>query len=215
MSFLISPGNPSSLRIAQLVQSDFEALSHFETHTRHESLGSGDFLIALSYPRLVPLEKRNRFLQAAVLHASNLPTGRGWSPANWQLSNLETQLCVSLIAMEDAVDSGAILAQAFLEVPLSQLWQETEKKMEYLQANLIGKLLRNEVSIGSGKAQAGVATYYPRRTKVHSKVDPLLPICEQWGIFRAADSTRFPNYFFLHGRKYEITIEDLGEANED
>jgi methionyl-tRNA formyltransferase len=50
------------------------------------------------------------------LHAGRLPEYRGGSPLNWQIINGETSAGVSVISMNEGIDSGDVLAEA--EVPI-------------------------------------------------------------------------------------------------
>ena len=43
-----------------------------------------------------------------VLHASDLPDGRGWSPHVWDVISGKSSLTLSLINAEDSVDTGHI-----------------------------------------------------------------------------------------------------------
>ena len=43
-----------------------------------------------------------------MIHASDLPKGRGWSPHIWGLINEAQQITISLLEAVDKVDSGDI-----------------------------------------------------------------------------------------------------------
>src|SRR5215207_6931705 len=45
----------------------------------------GDFLLCLSSTRLVPPSVLARSRHNLVVHQSDLPRGRGWSPVSWQI----------------------------------------------------------------------------------------------------------------------------------
>ena len=45
----------------------------------------GDFAFYLSYGQIVPLEILDKNKHNLVVHASDLPAGKGWSPMSWQI----------------------------------------------------------------------------------------------------------------------------------
>ena len=59
----------------------------------HNVVG-GDILFLISCSELIKLEVRNKYRKCFVIHASNLPKGRGWSPHVWQiLDGEEKDMC--------------------------------------------------------------------------------------------------------------------------
>ena len=51
-----------------------------------------------------------------VLHVSDLPRGRGWSPYIWELINGATFIKVSLIEAKEEVDAGQIWLQEKISI---------------------------------------------------------------------------------------------------
>ena len=49
-----------------------------------------------------------KFRNNLVVHASDLPNGKGWSPLTWQILNGKKKIHISLIEAEEKVDSGKI-----------------------------------------------------------------------------------------------------------
>ena len=213
ISLLYGDGSPIAQRLVTRVRDSFPN-KVFDSNWHHDTCSGGDLLIALSYPRIVPQQVRLLYGKAIVLHASPVPVGRGWSPANWMLETLETRFTVSRLEMTDRVEKGKVCSQVRFEFPLSGLWNSLSRVLEEAQFSLLHRALSGEVNFMSGSEQKGRASYFPRRTPESSQIDPSKSIVSQWGTIRAADSDRFPNYFFLHGHKYQLTVEDLGEANE-
>lgn len=214
VSILCGKNNPVSLRVARRIMASFPD-KVFQFVFDYEGCRGGDILIALSYPRLVPKSVRSLYSLALVLHASPVPIGRGWSPANWMLENLETQFTISLLEMGDGVDEGRVMAQAEFEFPISGLWASFSNALEKAQFGLLKDAISGEIDFDSGVNQTGKGSYFRRRTPSDSKIDPSKSLKSQWGVIRAADPIRFPNYFFLHGTKYKLYVEEMGEDNED
>ena len=73
-----------------------------------EQVTNGDLLFLVSCSLLVDRAVTKSFKHAMVLHASDLPKGRGWSPHIWELLNGADQITVSLLDAAAAVDCGDI-----------------------------------------------------------------------------------------------------------
>ncbi|QKJ25043.1 hypothetical protein HRU87_02250 [Aquiluna borgnonia] len=208
VTFLVGLDNPDYLEIVARISQLFPALS-LEIAQEFDSLTGGDVLIALSFPKKVPSRVTSKFRLAAVIHASPLPVGRGWSPANWMLENMETDFTLTLLKMADEIDSGDIIDTQRFQVPLSGIYCDFRVALIENQVKLLERLLTGSLPISSSAPQIGSPTYYNRRTPRNSELDPGVSISEQWGKIRAADSQRYPNYFYLYGRKFKVTIEGM------
>ena len=68
----------------------------------------GDFLFLISCHQIIGADVRARYGHTLVIHASDLPKGRGWSPMAWEVLNGADSVTVSLLNAEDGVDSGDI-----------------------------------------------------------------------------------------------------------
>src|SRR5262245_31216191 len=74
-------------------------------------LRGGDILFLISCHEILSRRDRERYGAALVIHSSDLPEGRGWSPQNWYIIEGRNELVVSLLDADDKVDSGAIWAK--------------------------------------------------------------------------------------------------------
>ena len=74
-------------------------------------LAGGEILFLVSCNEIIGKDVRDRYMATLVIHASDLPKGRGWSPHIWQIIEGKKEIMVSLLEAEDAVDSGAIWAK--------------------------------------------------------------------------------------------------------
>lgn len=195
-----------------------QTADEFTIRTFHdeEDLQGGNFLFALSFPRLIRKETFSKYELPVVLHASDLPRGRGWSPANWAAENLETEIVISAIRMAEAVDTGNVLAKVKLDFPLNHIWSDLIPKLERSQADLIVGLIAEESSNRFDTPQEGTPTYFRRRILADSEVHAQISLADQWGKIRASDSNRYPNYFQYLGRTFKLTVEPWqDETNEN
>ena len=209
VDILIGSLNPASLLLVETLRQDLPQLE-INVLEDHVKCNGGELLVALSYGRLVPESVFSSYGLATVIHASALPKGRGWSPANWMLENLETSFTISLIKMVDEIDAGPIIAQRSFELVRANLWVDFVQESQRAQESLLLDLLRGELNTVNLKLQEGSPSYFRKRTPSDSEIDPSRSIEEQWGKIRAADPVRFPNYFRLHGTEFVLEVKKRG-----
>lgn len=206
---LMGVSNPASLALVEALRQDLPLLK-INVLDHHSKCNGGELLIALSYGRLIPESVFSLYGLATVIHASALPKGRGWSPANWMLENLETSFTISLIQLVNEIDEGPIIAQQSFELGIADLWVDFVQESERTQKTLLLELLRGELDLVNLKPQEGLASYFGKRSSADSEVDPSRSLEEQWGKIRAADPSRYPNFFKLHGKEFVLEVKERG-----
>lgn len=173
-----------------------------------KDLQGGDLLIMISCSEIITSRERSLYAKSLVLHASDLPRGRGWSPHIWEIMNGAQKLTVSLIEAEDLVDSGSIWHQIQIEIPKDALWDEINHRLFEAELLLIDFAVRDFSTIAPKKQNSDIPpTYYKRRGPNDSEINPELSISSQFNKIRVCDPKRFPAYFFLHGSKYIISLK--------
>ena len=203
-----------------------EALSawmrnHADTHDiallrKTDGLRGGDILFLVSCHEVVGSTLRGSYRHTLVLHASDLPEGRGWSPHVWSILNGARGLTVSLLDAEDAVDSGAIWAKARFDVPDHALHEEIDAALFKAEMELMDRAI-DMVANGARptpQAEDG-ATYWPRRRPEDSEIDPHRPLDEVFDAIRVADPRRYPAFFRLRGHVYTIELRKVGTDETD
>jgi methionyl-tRNA formyltransferase len=182
-----------------------------------KDLGGGDVLFMISCSEIVSSIDREAYGACLVLHASNLPYGRGWSPHIWQIIGGAEAIVLSLLEAEDAVDSGRIWHQITLPIPKHALWDEINQELFDAEIALIDFAVREfNTVIPVEQDQSVEPTFFPRRTPVHSKLDPERSIATQFDLIRACDPIRFPAYFELYGHTYKLVLEKIsGQTGRD
>jgi len=183
---------------------------------KKELLG-GEILFLVSCSEIVSIADRAVYRTSLVLHASNLPVGRGWSPHIWQVIGGAQEVTLSLLEAEDKVDSGRIWHQTTFPVPKHALWDEINERLFNAEIELIDLAVHEfDTVIPKPQDIATVPTYYPRRTPDASKLDAERSIASQFDLIRVCDPTRFPAFFELHGEKYKLTLEKINDVpNQD
>ncbi len=176
------------------------------SHDMH-SVPVADLCFLLGWKRIVRRQFRERYRHVLVVHASDLPRGRGMSPMTWRVLGGASRLPVSLIEAEDAVDSGAIYAQEWLTLAGNELLPELQQTLgESTMRLCAGAIEAYGLGRLVGQPQQGEPTTYRWRKPQDSRLDPDRSIREQFNLLRVVDNEKYPAFFDLHGRRYVVQI---------
>lgn len=175
-------------------------------------LSGGDLLFLVSCSEIIEESDRNQFLATLVLHASDLPKGRGWSPHIWEIAAGANHINLSLLEAEDRLDTGKIWEKRQISIPKDALWDEINHLLFSAEIDLLDLAVKQ---FGQQKAdqqdESEIPTYYPKRTLSDGRLDPDKTISEQFDQIRVCDPNRFPAFFELRGSKYKLFLEKLDE----
>lgn len=187
---------------------DASPRARVQVHRDHRTLGGGDFLFLVSCHQIIRADVRSRYRHTLVLHASALPQGRGMSPQVWQILEGQGGFTVSLLEAHDELDAGRIWQQRDVDVPFTDLYDEINARLFDAEIELMDWALAN-CDKTEPQAQVGTPSYYRRRTPDDSRIDPELPIVDQFDLLRVADPSRYPAFFDHRGQRYRIRIDKL------
>jgi len=179
-----------------------------ELHLSSPELRGGDFLFLVSCQEVIRSSLRSKYRYSLVLHESDLPQGRGWSPLVWQILERRTNITVSLIDAADPVDTGDIWSQETVLVEDHEVLSEIAQKIALAKIRLMKWAMINCFS-ATPSPQKGTPSYYRRRIPEDSRIDPCRPIAEQFDLMRIADPERYPCFFDIRGHRYKIFIEKV------
>ena len=189
-----------------------EGIHEVELIRSQAQLSGGDILFLISCSQIIGEEERRAYRKVLVLHASDLPQGRGWSPHIWQIIAGAEEITVSLLEAEDPVDSGAIWKTVRISIPKHALWDEINARLFDAEIELIDFAVREFERISPIPQDTTIApTYYPQRIPTDSRVDPYGSISSQFDRIRVCDPNRFPAFFELHGKKFKLVLEKFDE----
>jgi methionyl-tRNA formyltransferase len=173
-------------------------------------LAGGDVLFLISCTEILTPERRGLYRHVIVLHASDLPKGRGWSPHVWALLEGARAITVSAISAAERVDSGDVWAKRSFDVAPHALHDEIHAalfdKEVKLMHDVVGMIRRGEGPVPQPDVEP---TYYPRRSPADSELDPGKSIAEQFDRMRVCDPERYPAFFKMHGHVYEVRLKKV------
>ena len=135
---------------------------------------SPDVVIVVAYGQIIP----KNFLSIAKfgfinIHASLLPKWRGAAPIQRAIMNGDKKIGVSIMKIEEKLDSGPIVASKEIELNQNATHGEIEKKLSVIGANLLVENLKR-LEGGDLKFTAQVhseATYAKKIDKNETKID--------------------------------------------
>tara|TARA_B100001063_G_C16695344_1_gene519456 strand:+ start:64 stop:705 length:642 start_codon:yes stop_codon:yes gene_type:complete len=168
---------------------------------------NGTLLFLISCSEIVKKQHRDFFEHTLVLHASDLPKDRGWSPHIWAILNGANELTLSLLEAEDKVDTGAIWKKLRIPLDGNELYDEINEKLFAAELQLITWACENVDSVAPVLQDESATNYLRKRTPEDSEVDISQSLESQFNLLRVCDPERFPAYFYKNGCKYKIKIE--------
>ncbi len=180
--------------------------------TTHAEIAEGTCAFYLGCLKITPPEvlKRNKY--NLVVHASDLPKGRGFAPMTWQILEGKNRIPFCLIEAADDVDAGAIYYKDYLELSGFELCDELRDLQGEKSIELCKKFL-SQKELPQGTEQTGEPSIYARRRSIDSRLDLNKTILEQFNLLRTVDNIRYPAFFEHGGKKYKIQIEEIKEEN--
>lgn len=189
-----------------------QGIHQIELVRKKSELSGGDILFLISCAEIIGSADRSAYHASLVLHASDLPRGRGWSPHIWQIIEGAEEITLSLLEAEDKVDSGRIWKKLRFPVPKHALWDEINARLFDAEIELIDFAVREFGKISPTEQDAGIEpTFYSRRSPSESEIDPSQSLASQFDKIRVCDPIRFPAFFELHGKKYKLVLEKIND----
>lgn len=172
------------------------------THNADE-VKQGDILVMLSCEKIfknLGFNKHN-----LVVHESDLPKGKGWSPLTWQVLEGKKQISVTLFEAAESVDSGVIYGQEIINLTGLELVDELRDLQAKATIRLIEKFIFDYPNNPS-KPQEGESTFYKKRIGKDSELDINKTIANQFNLLRVCDNERYPAHFYINNQKFIIKI---------
>ena len=134
-------------------------------------------------PDMIAVAAYGKIFPAAVLdappfgcvnvHASLLPRYRGAAPINWAIANGEKKTGVTIMQVEEEMDTGDILSQREVQIGDEETAGELSKRLSLEGAQLlletIDRIAKNDIS--PVKQDPAAATYAPLLSRKNGRVD--------------------------------------------
>jgi methionyl-tRNA formyltransferase len=135
---------------------------------------NADVALVMAYGRILPTDVLNAPRRGAMnLHASLLPKYRGAAPINWAIVHGETQTGISLMQMDEGLDTGPVYARHVLDLTDTETGGSLTERIATLGAHVVRADL---VAAVDGKLTAepqdeALATHAPLIGRQHLQID--------------------------------------------
>ena len=183
-----------------------------DIYMRSDQVSSGDILFLISCSEKINKEIREKFEYVLVLHASDLPIGRGWSPHIWEIINGSDEITISLIEAADDIDTGKIWKKLKINIAKHLLWDEINNSIFLGELELMNWAIKNFGKfMPTLQDQKIEPTYWPKRSPKDSKIDVNKTLKQQFDLLRICDPNRYPAFCEIHGKKYKLILERLDD----
>ena len=169
----------------------------------HNEVLEGDILCLLSCEKVFKKLSLNKF--NLVVHESDLPQGKGWSPVTWQVLEGKSTIPVTLFEAAASIDSGQIYSQAYISLNGTELLEEIKHQQGLATQSLIINFVESLPNI-QGRPQCGDESFYPRRNPEDSRLDIHKSLYDQFDLLRVCDNERYPAHFTIRNEEYVLKI---------
>ncbi len=187
-----------------------EALGHnVLCVSKPEELPEGDIAFFLSCFNIVTKEFLAKNKHNIVVHESDLPKGKGWSPMTWQILEGKNDIPITLFEASEKCDAGDIYFKDSIKLKGDELIEEWQALLGYKTIELCLKFV-NSYENFEPVPQIGEESFYLRRTPKDSELDINKTIKEQFNLLRVVDNERYPAYFVYRNKKYILRISGGG-----
>lgn len=170
-----------------------------------EEIEDFDIVFILGYTRILPTQFLRKNRLNLVVHESDLPQGKGFSPVQWQILEGKSEIKITLLEATTKVDSGDIFLQKKLQFNGTELYDEIREIQAKGTFSIINEFLKDYPNIEQ-KKQVGPESFYPRRTKYDGELDISKTIEENFNLMRIGNNQSWPSFFYYRGNKFTIKI---------
>ncbi len=174
--------------------------------SEHHEIMNGDILVLLSCEKKLKDEYLGLNKNNFVVHESDLPRGKGWSPLTWQIIEGNRDVCICLFEAAGDIDSGDIYEKKVMKFSGHELIDELRDIQGQATIDIIMSVIERYPNI-KGVKQSGEETFYKKRTPKDSELDISKTLKEQFNLLRVVDNDRYPAFFIRDGVKYILKIQ--------
>lgn len=170
-----------------------------------DDVPKGDICFLLSCTKVVTKSFMEKNTHNIVVHASDLPRGKGFSPLSWQIMNGENEIVLTMFEINEKVDAGPYYMKRYLCFDGTELLDELRRKMA---SEIISMCIKYATEGDTLKPieQNGEETFYRKLTPEDNKLDINDTLAKQFDKLRVTDNERYPAWFAFRGKEYILKI---------
>jgi methionyl-tRNA formyltransferase len=164
----------------------------------------------LSCESFITKKTREKSKFNIVIHASDLPEGKGMSPVTWQILEGKNKIPVTLFEVSDGYDEGDHYLKDAFDLDGTELISEWQDKLYKCIERMVIKFLKEKDSLNPQK-QKRRETFYKRRDSRDSELDIDKSIKSQFNLLRVVDNEKYPAFFDFKGCRYVLKINKINK----
>ena len=184
------------------------AVADIQIIQRSAEVQGGEILFLVSCHEIIKAPVRDRYRHTLVIHASDLPRGKGMSPHGWQILEGSTDITVTLLEAAEALDAGDIWHQETMHIPRTALHDEIHATLFETELRLMTWALQHHTTV-QPRQQSGAGSFYRKRNPGDSQIALDMPIGQAFPLLRIADPQRYPAFIEVDGVRFKILIERM------
>lgn len=169
-----------------------------------DSIQHGNVMFILSCDKILKKNFLEYHDNNIVIHASDLPKGKGWSPWTWEIESGATSITLTLFEADEKLDSGDWYIKTKCPLNGYELIDDIRDKLIHTQIDMIETYLRTYPV--ESVEQSGIETFYPKRNTSNQKLNIDSSLRELFNHLRVCDNERYPAYFYMDDQKYILKI---------
>jgi methionyl-tRNA formyltransferase len=168
-----------------------------------------ELCIILSYYKIIPQNYLKFAKHNLVVHESDLPKGKGFSPLYWQILKGKSKVIFTLFEAAKSMDSGKFYFKKKFNFKKTLLFDEIKELQIQYSLRLISIFIKKYKHKKFIKLydQRGKSSFYKARNKESSKLNPKKSIELQMDLLRICDNNKYPAFFFYKGKKFNIKVD--------
>lgn len=174
-----------------------------------------DGIVVVAYGKILPKEILAYPRYGCInVHGSLLPKYRGSAPIQWSVINGETETGVTIMQMDEGVDTGDMLYQRTIPVALDDTAESLFEKLSALGAEMIAEALcqLEKGELTARKQDESLASYAPMLDKSIAEIDWHKSALEVHNLVRGLYSWPIAQTS-LHGKRLKIYRTSLGKGS--
>lgn len=209
IAILTSPNQwfiPYAKKLNQLIKNS-------ELFLNHKEILNFDIVFILSYHQIIDKKFLKQNKLNIIIHASNLPQGKGWAPLFHQIIEDKNEITFSLFEADDKADNGDIYLKKNLKLNSLELYEELREKQATFILDMCLEFLKLYPNI-KAKKQKGQESFYPKRNPKDSELDINKSLKEQFNLLRIVSNEEFPAFFYKDGKKFILKIYPNNISNK-
>ena len=184
----------------------FSSEANIPLFFKHEEIPNDlDVVFILSYHRIITKEFLDKHKHNIVVHAADLPQGKGWAPIAWQIIEGKNEIVFTLFEADESADNGPFYIKKTVRLTGYELNDEIRDIQAQTCIDLCQEFINNHQQLVA-QPQSGTESFYRKRNAQDSELDISKSIDEQFNLLRIVDNENYPAFFYKDKRKYIIKI---------